>query len=118
DVARTGQLQAVGDAGGAYTCVGDRKTLQHDEPRRLGIPDVISIVDVDAVAGGVTDVEILDDEVARPDEVQPVAASLDDRARFARRTGDPDGRGTGSSSVREKHSAWIRPGVEIDGRSR
>src|SRR5262249_39004571 len=77
DVVDAGQLQTVGNPGWAHAGVVDRQTAQHDEPRRVGIADVIAIVDVDAVACGVANVEILDDEIPRPHEVKPVAASLD-----------------------------------------
>lgn len=84
-----GKLKAVLVAAAPHLV--DEEIPKNDVPGGLGISVLPAVVGIDAVSGGITHFEIVNDQIMHPGQMQPLGTIFEDRFGLAWRTADPDG---------------------------
>ena len=112
-VVHAGEFEAVLVA--AVADVVDAEAAEDDVAGGVLVVVVAAVVAVEAVAGGASDLKVVEHEVAHAREVEALAAARDDRAGFALYPADPDRGGGGAGEIGEVGAAGVGACVDAHG---
>ena len=111
-IVEAAELQAVLVAAAAD--IVDVQVAEDEEAACVHIGIVAAVVGVDAVRGGVAHLEIVDDHIARSNQVHRVAAALDHGSRLTRRAADPDRSRRRAGEAVAEGASCVGAGVDAD----
>lgn len=110
------ELQSVLIATG--TNVAKEQIAEDEVMGRQWIGVGAAVVAIDAIAGGVGDFQVFDDNEPGPSQLQREGTSIDDGARFAGEASEPNGRIRSSSQVCDERAARVGAWQQSDGVAR